>query len=74
MICFIIIGQLICLLKIIDQKTATNVDLRDIKICKKVGGTLEDIETINGLCFTNHMASHSAGGPTRIENPKIALL
>jgi len=29
-------------LKIIDPLTATNVDLKDIKIVKKLGGTLDD--------------------------------
>ncbi len=29
---------------VIDPKTATNVDLRDIKIVKKLGGTVEDTQ------------------------------
>ena len=29
-------------LKVIDQKSATNVDLRDIKIVKRMGGTIDD--------------------------------
>jgi len=39
-------------LKIIDPKYDTNVDLRDIKIAKKVSGTLEDTELVEGLVFT----------------------
>lgn len=61
-------------LKIIDPKNDTNVDLRDIKIAKKVSGTLEDTELVEGLVFTNQKISHSAGGPSRISNPKIALI
>lgn len=60
--------------KIIDPNTATNVDLRDIRIVKKVGGTIEDTEMVHGLVFTQNKPSQSSGGPTRIENPKIALI
>ena len=48
-------------LKVIDPLTATNVDLRDIKIVKKVGGTVDDTELIEGLVFTQK-ASKKAGG------------
>ena len=61
-------------LQIIDKATATNVDLRDIRVSKKLGGTIDESELINGLCFVNKKASHLAGGPTRIENAKIALV
>jgi len=50
------------------------VDLRDVKVCKKLGGTIDDTEMIDGLVFTQNKASHSAGGPSRIENPKIGLI
>ena len=36
-------------LKVIDPATATNVDLRDIKIVTKIGGTVDDTELIEGL-------------------------
>ena len=36
-------------LKTIDQKTADNVDLKNIRIIKKVGGTIEDSEMVDGL-------------------------
>ena len=60
-------------LKIID-KTDVNVDLRNIKVSMKLGGTVDDSELIDGLCFTNNKVSHFAGGPQRIENAKIGLL
>jgi len=60
-------------LKVIDPKTATNVDLRDVKIIKKLGGTVEDTQMIDGLVFTQKVA-HAAGGPTRIQNAKIGLI
>lgn len=60
-------------LGIIDPLTATNVDLRDIKIVKQVGGTMDDTELVRGLVLETG-AKHSAGGPTKIENAKIALI
>ncbi|OAL31123.1 T-complex protein 1 subunit delta [Fonsecaea nubica] len=60
-------------LKTIDPKTAENVDLRNIRIIKKVGGTIEDSEMIDGLVL-NQPVIKSSGGPTRIEKAKIALI
>jgi T-complex protein 1 subunit delta len=60
-------------LRVIDPATATNVDLRDIKTVKKVGGTIDDTELVNGIVFTQK-ASHSAGGPSRVANAKIGLI
>lgn len=59
---------------ICDLQTATNVDLRDIKIVKKLGGVIDDIKLVHGLVFSKNKPARSAGGPTKIENPKIALL
>jgi T-complex protein 1 subunit delta len=60
-------------LRIID-KADTNVDLNQIKVSMKLGGTVDDSELIDGLCFTNNKVSHFAGGPTRVENAKIGLI
>jgi len=57
-----------------DRKTATNADLNSINVQCKIGGTVDDSEMIDGLIFTSLKASHYAGGPTRVENAKIALL
>merc|ERR1712166_133550 len=61
-------------LKIIDKETATNVDLNNIRVSMKIGGTVDDSELINGLCFTDNKVSHFAGGPGRIENAKIGVI
>ena len=53
-------------MRIIDPKTATNVDLKDIRIAKKVGGTIDDTELIEGLVFDKCKPSTSSGGPTKI--------
>eukprot|EP01090_Pellita_catalonica_P017468 TRINITY_DN527_c0_g3_i6.p1 TRINITY_DN527_c0_g3~~TRINITY_DN527_c0_g3_i6.p1 ORF type:complete len:538 (-),score=119.07 TRINITY_DN527_c0_g3_i6:65-1657(-) len=60
-------------LHVIDPATATNVDLEDIKIVTKLGGTIDDTELVEGLVFTQK-AVHVAGGPTRVEKPKIGLI
>ena len=39
-------------MRIVDVEKDTNVDLRDIKVVKKVGGTIDDTELIEGLVFT----------------------
>merc|ERR1719380_158769 len=61
------------ILKVIDPATATNVDLRDIAVVKKLGGTIDDTELVRGLVFTQK-ASHAAGGPTKVVNAKIGLI
>jgi T-complex protein 1 subunit delta len=61
-------------LRVIDKETDTNVDLRNVHVSKKLGGTIDESELIEGLCFVDKKASHLAGGPTRIENAKIAIV
>merc|ERR1719191_1976824 len=52
---------------------STNVDLRDIAVVKKLGGTIDDTELVKGLVFTQK-ASHAGGGPTKVVNAKIGLI
>lgn len=52
---------------------SSNIDLRDIRIVKKVGGTIEDTELVNGVVLNQTVVS-SEGGPTRIEKAKIGLI
>merc|ERR1719229_1541222 len=60
-------------LKVIDPKTATNVDLNDIRLVKKLGGTTDDTELVDGLVLTQKV-SHAAGGPSRVADAKIGLI
>jgi len=60
-------------LKTIDQKTADNVDLKNIRIIKKVGGTIEDSEMVDGLVL-NQGVVKSGGGPARMEKARIGLI
>ena len=61
-------------LQIMDSPDSMNVDLKNIHVSKKLGGTIDESELIHGLCFVDKKASHLAGGPTRIENARIGLV
>lgn len=52
---------------------SSNVDLRDIRVVKKVGGTIEDTELVDGVVLNQNVIV-SAGGPTRVEKAKIAII
>ena len=62
------------ILKVINKETATNVDLRDIHVSKKLGGTIDDSELIDGLCFVDKTANRFAGGSGKVHNAKIGLI
>lgn len=59
--------------KTIDIKTADNVDLKNIRILKKVGGTIEDSEMVDGLVLDQPVIK-SGGGPVRMEKARIGLI
>mmetsp|Transcript_4477 Transcript_4477/g.13581 ORF Transcript_4477/g.13581 Transcript_4477/m.13581 type:complete len:541 (-) Transcript_4477:116-1738(-) len=48
-------------------------DLRNIRIVKKLAGTIDETELIQGLVL-NQGAETGASGPTRVEKAKIAIL
>ncbi|KAF0036880.1 hypothetical protein F2P81_009754 [Scophthalmus maximus] len=58
-------------MRVIDPATATSVDLQDIKIIKKLGGTIDDCEMVEGLVLNQRVANSSV---TRIEKAKIGLI
>jgi len=60
-------------LKVIDPKTADNCDLTDIRISKKLGGTVDDTHLVPGLVLTQHCA-RAANGQTRVANAKVGLI
>lgn len=49
-----------------------SVDLRDIRLVKKIGGTIDDTELVEGLVLEQNAVT-SSGGPSRVEKPKIAV-
>jgi len=46
--------------------------LQDIRVIKKLGGTVEDTELVDGLVFTQKSAN--VNGPRRVEKAKIGLI
>lgn len=57
-----------------DMEKSFNVDLRDIRVHKKLGGTIEETKMVDGIVLPENKPSKSAGGPTSIKEPKIAIL
>lgn len=66
-------GQCASLLDPVKFFCCCSLDLKDIKVVTKLGGTVDDSEMVDGMVF-DHKAAKSAGGPTRIENAKIGLI
>jgi T-complex protein 1 subunit delta len=60
-------------LKIIDPATATNVNLEDVRVVKKLGASVDETELVDGVVLTQKIA-RAAGGPTRIKDAKIGLI
>merc|ERR1712241_1083784 len=59
-------------LKIIDPARENNVNLKDIKIIKKLGGTVDDTELVDGLVLEQRASN--VNGPKRIEKAKIGFI
>ncbi|CAM4471540.1 hypothetical protein PO909_015759 [Leuciscus waleckii] len=57
-------------MKVIDPATATSVDLRNIHIVKKLGGTIDDCELVDGLVLTQRVST----AVSRVEKAKIGLI
>jgi T-complex protein 1 subunit delta len=57
----------------VTENNATNVDLKNIRLVTKLGGTIEDSSLVEGVVLTQSVIK-SAGGPTRIEKAKIGLI
>lgn len=50
------------------------VDLRNIRTVKKLGGTIDDTEMINGLILTQAAARGGSSAVTHVTNAKVALI
>merc|ERR1712218_379873 len=57
-------------LKVIDPARKNNVNLKDIKIIKKLGGTVDDTELVEGLVLSQRVA----GGVKKMEKAKVGLI
>ncbi|KAM7448923.1 T-complex protein 1 subunit delta [Porites harrisoni] len=60
-------------LRVIDPSTADNVNLKDIRVVQKLGGTVDDTELVEGLVLEQKI-SHLAGGISQVEKAKIGLI
>ena len=49
------------------------LDLKDINVVCKVGGTVDDSELVDGLVL-DQKASKAAGGPSKILKAKVGLV
>lgn len=59
-------------LKVTEPGHEDRVDLKNIKVIRSLGGTIEDTELINGLVFTERTCG--VNGPKRVEKAKIGLI
>lgn len=59
-------------LRCADLESST-VDLKKIRVLKKLGGTVDDTEMVDGIVF-KQKARHLAGGPSRIRDARIGLI
>ncbi|XP_037298451.1 T-complex protein 1 subunit delta isoform X2 [Manduca sexta] len=48
------------------------VDLRDVKVIERIGGTVEDTELVQGLVIPHRAAN--VNGPHRVEKAKVGLI
>uniref|UniRef100_A0A8C9IR80 T-complex protein 1 subunit delta n=1 Tax=Piliocolobus tephrosceles TaxID=591936 RepID=A0A8C9IR80_9PRIM len=62
------------ILKITNINKDVNVDLNNIRIVKKLGGTIEDSEIVDGLIFTSNKISKKAHGIRNLSQAKIGLI
>ena len=57
-------------LKVIDHKRENNVNLKDIKSIKELGGTVDATELVDGMVFEQK----AANGPKSMEKAKIGFI
>lgn len=54
--------------------TSSHVDLQNIRIVKKLGGTIDDTCMVDGLILTQEAARGGSSAVTRVANAKVALI
>jgi T-complex protein 1 subunit delta len=58
----------------ISDFTNHNADLKEIRVVKKIGGTVEDTELVEGVVLTDSFPVHIADGPTEMKDCKIGVV
>eukprot|EP00758_Cryptobia_borreli_P004067 Tbor_TRINITY_DN4161_c0_g1::TRINITY_DN4161_c0_g1_i1::g.26584::m.26584/K09496/CCT4; T-complex protein 1 subunit delta len=56
------------------KKETNEVDLKNVRIVTALGGTVDDTSIITNGTIFKQKASHSAGGPVRIQKATVALI
>lgn len=51
-------------------RSAHRLDLKDIRVISKPGGTIDDSEMVDGVVF-DQKAAKAAGGPIRMDKAKV---
>lgn len=54
--------------------TTSFVDLNNIRTVKKLGGTIDDTEAVDGLLLNHAACKGGSGSPSRVQNAKVALI
>jgi T-complex protein 1 subunit delta len=62
-----------CIMKILNPKLPQEIDLHDVKVVKKLGGTVNDTEIVDGLILEHKISHKISGAPKRVDNAKICL-
>ncbi len=57
-----------------DETKPAFVDLNNVRIVKKLGGTIDDTCMIDGLILTQEAARGGSNAVTRVQNAKVALI
>lgn len=61
-------------LRVIDPAMNFNVNLADVRVIKKLGGTVDDTEMVEGLVLDNRVAGGGAFAVRRVEKARIAMV
>lgn len=56
------------------MSTTSFVDIKNIRTVKKLGGTIDDTEMIDGLLLNQEAAKGGSNSVTRVANAKVALI
>lgn len=56
------------------SSTTSFVDLKNIRTVKKLGGTIDDTETVDGLLLNQGACKGGSSSPSRVQNAKVALI
>lgn len=56
------------------ESTTSFVDLKNIRTVKKLGGTLDDTEMVDGMLLSQPVAKGGSNSVTKVTNAKVALI